>query len=380
VLLARGAPPPAPARARPGAAAAPRPRAGRPASGASARPSIGTTFALSFMPAPPGPPLASSRPLLLRPPGRLRVAVLEVGGEGVPARVPGLEAEDAPGLLAVRDEREARVVDEAARRLPHPGSPPQLGDRVGDEVRDGHGELVREVQRGQERDRAARHHVDHPEGPARAPRPPRRARRRGAGAARAGRSRGGPGPPAWRRCGCRRCGPPARGGREAQHAHPEPGVAPGEREGVLLRLHLVPHPGQPRAGVGPGLLGEEGRVLPPRPVDRGERPQHEVPHAGRRRRGRREVQRADRLELVRVGGVPARGGEEGGVEDRVHVLLAEHVEEPLVGPGQGEVHHAVAHALQRGRGAAMSTPPPSRSPAPRPAGAGPGCRGRTRSR
>ena len=69
-----------------------------------------------------------------------------------------------------------------------------------------------------------------------------------------------------------------------------------------------------------GLLGEEVRVLPPRPVDRREGAQHQVPHPGRRRR-RREVQRADRLQLVRVGGVAAGGREEGRVEDGVDLLL-----------------------------------------------------------
>ncbi len=130
--------------------------------------------------------------------------------------------------------------------------------------------------------------------------------------------------------------------REAQDGQPHRGVALGEREGVLLRLQLVTHPAERRVRLRPAVLGEEVRVRPARAVDRGEGAQEDVRHPGRGRRGH-QVQRPDGFELVGVGGIPLGTGEEGGVNDRVHLLVLQDVHQALVGPGQGEVDHAMAH-------------------------------------
>ena len=248
-------------------------------------------------------------------------------------------------------------------------------------MRHGDGQLVGEVERGQEGHRPAGHDVEDPRGALREHRVQRvegvvgvqqldervvaQQHRHHALAEDAGVEGVDPRP---------------EQGREAQDAHPEPGVAPRERDGVLLGLHLVPHPGERGLGVRPPVLGQEVRVLPPRPVHRGERAQHEVPDPGRGRR-RRQVQRADRLELVGVGGVAARGREEGGVDDRCP--------RPPRGtrpPGAGRPRAGSGPPCGGGRRAAWSAGrrcpprPPRRRPAPRPAAAGRALPGTTRCR
>ena len=117
---------------------------------------------------------------------------------------------------------------------------------------------------------------------------------------------------------------------------------------MLLRLQLVAHPGQGGARLQRTVLGQEVRVVPARAVDGGEGAQHHAPHARGRGRGQ-EVQGPDRLQLVRVAGVAARVREERGVDDGLHLLLAEQLEQALVGGRLGEVERAVADA-ERGRG------------------------------
>ena len=116
---------------------------------------------------------------------------------------------------------------------------------------------------------------------------------------------------------------------------------------MLLGLQLVAHPGQRRIAPQLMLLAEESRVLAARAVHGGERAHHHVPDA-RRRGGRQQPQRADRLQLVALAPVAPRVGEEGGVDDRGHLVLLERVEQGLVGRGRAEVQRAMAHP-QRGR-------------------------------
>ena len=200
--------------------------------------------------------------------------------------------------------------------------------------------------------------------PAPAPRrpgtpPPRRP---DGGAAPAGRSPSAPAPPGGRRSRCRSCarpGPKQR--REAQHRDPHVRIPPGEGGGVLLRLQLVAHPGQGQAGLQRPLLGQELRVLSPGAVDGGEGPQHHV--ATRRPRRPRPARSGCRWTPARGRRSPSapRVGEEGGVHHGVHLLLAEDVQEPLVGGGLGEVHLAVADGTGW-PGARRCPPPPRRLP------------------
>jgi hypothetical protein len=95
------------------------------------------------------------------------------------------------------------------------------------------------------------------------------------------------------------------------------------------------------------LLGQEVGVVAARAVDGRERAQDHALHARGRGRGQ-EVEGPDRLQLMGVGGVPAGAGEERGMDHGLDLLLAEELEEALVGGRLREVDGVVADA-QRGR-------------------------------